>query len=99
MRGTCEYEVPPIVPWETRLTDRDSSGGVQEYIEAVSFMHYLQHESLINLEQVRQALQEEDGTEASPARAHPHLVSPFIADISPARPLDSLSRSLKKIML
>lgn len=28
-------------------------------------MHYLKYESLINLEQVRQALQAEDGTEVS----------------------------------
>ncbi|KAK7064525.1 Translin-associated protein X [Favolaschia claudopus] len=40
---------------------RQVSPGVQEYIEALSFAHYVEHHSLISYQQVQNALSDSDG--------------------------------------
>ncbi|KAG6897917.1 hypothetical protein C0992_009069 [Termitomyces sp. T32_za158] len=40
---------------------RQVSPGLQEYIEALSFAHYLEHRSLISFDQVQQTLSDSDG--------------------------------------
>ncbi|KAI0359126.1 Translin [Trametes cingulata] len=40
---------------------RNVSPGLQEYIEALSFAHYLEHRSLISYEQVQSTLSDQDG--------------------------------------
>lgn len=61
----------------TNIRDLPSSGGVQEYIEAVSFLYYLQNQALINLEQVRDTLRDEDGNEASTRSCLENSVAPL----------------------
>ena len=41
---------------------RNVSPGLQEYIEALSFAHYLEHKSLISYEQVQQSLCDDEGS-------------------------------------
>lgn len=45
---------------------RQVSPGLQEYIEALSFAHYLEHGSLISYQQVQDALGDADGPVRSP---------------------------------
>ncbi|KAJ7785962.1 Translin [Mycena metata] len=40
---------------------RQVTGGVQEYIEALSFAHYVEHDALISYQQVQDALSDADG--------------------------------------
>lgn len=64
-------------------------------------MHYLKYESLINLEQVRQALQAEDGTEVSLAHNYLFISLYRQSDISSGctEPYCSPLRSRKRTML
>ena len=48
---------------------RQVSPGLQEYIEALSFAHYLEHGTLIKFEQVQDTLRDVDGV---PVRTHNH---------------------------
>jgi len=41
---------------------RTVSSGVQEYIEALSFAHYLEHKTLVTFEQVQENLRSADGS-------------------------------------
>ena len=45
---------------------RQVSPGLQEYIEALSFAHYLEHGTLIKLEQVQDTLRDADGVPVRP---------------------------------
>ena len=44
---------------------RNVSPGLQEYIEALSFAHYLEHQSLISYGQVQASLCDENGIQVS----------------------------------
>ena len=44
---------------------RNVSPGLQEYIEALSFAHYLEHKSLISYDQVQRSLCDDDGVPVS----------------------------------
>jgi len=46
---------------------RQVSPGLQEYIEALSFAHYLEHKTLIKFDQVQDTLRDSDGV---PVRTH-----------------------------
>jgi hypothetical protein len=69
---------------------RQVSPGLQEYIEALSLAHYLEHGTLITLEQVQRSLSDDDGI---PVRfvfffAPVHVVvihkrSPLISEVFP----------------
>jgi hypothetical protein len=48
---------------------RQVSPGLQEYIEALSFAHYLEHGTLIKFEHVQNTLRDADGV---PVRTHNH---------------------------
>ena len=45
---------------------RQISPGIQEYIEALSFAHYLEHNTLITYDEVKQSLVNEDGLAVGP---------------------------------
>jgi predicted translin family RNA/ssDNA-binding protein len=51
---------------------RNVSPGLQEYIEALSFTHYLEHGSLVSFEEVQRTLGDENGV---PVRWRPLLTS------------------------
>lgn len=44
---------------------KNVSPGLQEYIEALSFAHYLEHKTLVSYEQVQSSLSDDEGSPAS----------------------------------
>ncbi|KAG6866834.1 hypothetical protein C0991_008770 [Blastosporella zonata] len=53
---------------------RQVSPGLQEYIEALSFAHYLEHKSLITFEEVQQTLCDSDGISYFPLSVSDYLL-------------------------
>ncbi|KAG6869172.1 hypothetical protein C0993_012271 [Termitomyces sp. T159_Od127] len=53
---------------------RQVSPGLQEYIEALSFAHYLEHGSLITFDQVQQSLADPDGAPYFPLAVSDYLL-------------------------
>ncbi|KAG5733059.1 Translin-associated protein X [Termitomyces sp. T112] len=53
---------------------RQVSPGLQEYIEALSFAHYLEHRSLITFDQVQQTLSDSDGVPYFPLTVSDYLL-------------------------
>ncbi|RPD81722.1 Translin [Lentinus tigrinus ALCF2SS1-7] len=53
---------------------RNVSPGLQEYIEALSFAHYLEHKSLISYDQVQQSLCDDDGIPYFPLPLEDYLL-------------------------
>ena len=70
---------------------RNVSPGLQEYIEALSFAHYLEHQSLISYEEVQTSLSDENGIPASYLR---HSRISFGADRIHGLVLPSAARGL-----
>ncbi|KAI5898601.1 Translin [Schizophyllum commune H4-8] len=56
------------------------SPGLQEYIEALSYAHYLEHETLISFEEVQRSLCREDGTPYFPLTTSDYLLG--ISDLT-----------------
>ncbi|TBU34981.1 Translin [Dichomitus squalens] len=53
---------------------RNVSPGLQEYIEALSFAHYLEHRALISYEEVQRSLCDDDGTPYFPLSLEDYLL-------------------------
>jgi len=64
--------------------ERQVSPGLQEYIEALSFAHFLEHGSLVTFQQVQQTLCDVDGV---PVRTR-NVCSSFMCTIMQFIPLD-----------
>lgn len=60
----CEWTAWTAWRRDTALK-RCSTPGLEEYIEGLSFMWYLQHGSLVSLDDVQKALSDENGEPAS----------------------------------
>ncbi|KAI8995376.1 Translin family-domain-containing protein [Trametes punicea] len=59
---------------------RNVSPGLQEYIEALSFAHYLEHKSLISYEQVQSTLSDHQGIPLFPLPLEDYLLG--LADLT-----------------
>ncbi|KAL1707694.1 Translin [Schizophyllum commune] len=76
------------------------SPGLQEYIEALSYAHYLEHETLISFEEVQRTLCKEDGTPYFPLSTSDYLLdferlTPYVRELHKKQAVTS--QSLQKI--
>jgi hypothetical protein len=87
-RGTCQCI--SVIAHSVRAESRvDSSPGIQEFIEAVSLLHYLRHSTLITLAEVHERLRE-SSSDPTPVRKVARCPR-FQTDANPGRQIVPIS--------